>query len=183
MVRSKICSSNLRRSAALLPNFSSSADNWHRASSLTLPSLLAFSTSSRATARLLVTDDLWPLRTCHVFLSFELSSSVSTIESVTDEPFRQRRAPTVPVLHTKWSNVVYSEYSMASNAMTRIQTIFSFLSGNLTPLFLRLQYILNVFKFRSFVTSLSLSIAQKLKPENVLGVSILPRILSKRDET
>ena len=61
--------------------------------------------------------------------------------------------------------------------------VFAFLSGNLTPLFLRLQCILNVFKFRSFVTSLSLSIAQKLTPENVLGVSILPPILSKRDET
>ena len=62
---------------------------------------------------------------------------------------------------------------------------FAFLSGNLILLFLRLQYILNVFKFRSFVTFLSLSIAQKLTPENVLklGVSILPPILSKRDET
>ena len=60
---------------------------------------------------------------------------------------------------------------------------FAFLSGNLTPLFLRLQYILNVFKFRSFVTSLSLLIVQKLTPENVLGVSILPPIFSKRDET
>ena len=59
----------------------------------------------------------------------------------------------------------------------------AFLSGNLTPLFLRLQYILNVFKFRSFVTSLSLSIAQKLTLENVLGVSIFPPILSKRNET
>ena len=36
---------------------------------------------------------------------------------------------------------------------------FAFLSGNLTPPFFRLQYILNVFKFQSFVTSLSLSIA------------------------
>ena len=72
---------------------------------------------------------------------------------------------------------------MASNAMTRIQTIFAFLSGILTPLFLCLQYILNKFKFRSFVTSLSLSIAQKLTPENVLGVSILLPILSKRNET
>ena len=60
---------------------------------------------------------------------------------------------------------------------------FAFLSGNLTPLFLRLQYILNVFKFRSFVASLLLSIAQKLTPENVLGVITLHPILSERDET
>ena len=66
---------------------------------------------------------------------------------------------------------------------THTNDFFAFLSGNLTPLFLHLQYILNVFKFRSFVTSLSLSIAQKLTPENVLEVSILPPILSKRDET
>ena len=66
---------------------------------------------------------------------------------------------------------------------THTNDFFGFLPGNLTPLFLRLQYILNVFKFRSFVTSLSLSIAQKLTPENFLGVTILPPILSKRDET
>ena len=132
MVRSKICSSNLRRSAALLPNFSSSADNWHCASSLTLPLLLAFSTSSRATARLLVTDDLWPLRTCRVFLSFKLSSSVSTIESVTDEPLRQRRAPSTSheviqcslfarsdPIHTRWSKQNWRNFTPSDPIHTK----------------------------------------------------------------
>ena len=36
--------------------------------------------------------------------------------------------------------------------------LFAFLSGNLAPLFLRLQYVLNVFIFRSFVKSLSMPI-------------------------
>ena len=36
-------------------------------------------------------------------------------------------------------------------------------------------------KLRAFVTTLLLSISQKLTPENVLGVSILPPILSERD--
>ena len=69
-----------------------------------------------------------------------------------------------------------------ADTTTRIQTFF-FLSRNLAPLFLRLQHLFYVFKFLSFVTFLSTSIALKLAPENVLGVSILPPILSKRDET
>ena len=40
-----------------------------------------------------------------------------------------------------------------------------------------------MFNLLSFVTSLSLLIAQKLTPENVLGVTVFPPILSKRDET
>ena len=44
-----------------------------------------------------------------------------------------------------------------------------FLSGNLSSVFLRLQKILNVFKFRSSVSSLSLSIAQKLTPQTLEG--------------
>ena len=80
--------------------------------------------------------------------------------------------------HNGWDSVTWP--AMQWHAYKRF---FAFLSGNLTPLFLRLQYILNVFKFLSFVTTLSLSIAQKLPPENVLWVSILPPILSKRDET
>ena len=39
---------------------------------------------------------------------------------------------------------------------THTNDYFAFLSGNLAPLFLRLQYVLNVFIFRSFVKSLSM---------------------------
>ena len=52
---------------------------------------------------------------------------------------------------------------IASNAMTCIQTISNFfVSGKLALLFLRLQYILNVFKFWSFVKSLSMPIESLL---------------------
>ena len=69
--------------------------------------------------------------------------------------------------------------TMASNAMTRIQMIFRFSVQE--PNTALSEYFLNVFKFWSFVTSLLSSISQKLTPENVLRVSILPPILSNRD--
>ena len=74
---------------------------------------------------------------------------------------------------------------MASNAMTHVQSIFNFSLREpdtaLSPLAVHFECAqISIF---NFVTSLSLSISLKLRPENVLGVSILPPILSKRDET
>ena len=102
-----------------------------------------------------------PLRLINI-LSTKRKLSVSTVAASsrwTAQVFRQvfKWDPSFP-----WPAMQWHAY----------KRFFAFLSGNLTPLSLRLQYILNVFKFRSFVTSLSLSIAQKLTPENVLGVSI-----------
>ena len=59
----------------------------------------------------------------------------------------------------------------------------AFLSGNLGLLFLRLQYILNVFKFRSFVKSLSMPIESLLTTIFFLETKSLPSIPTKRYES
>ena len=60
---------------------------------------------------------------------------------------------------------------------------FAFLSGNLAPLFLRLQCVLNVFIFRSFVKSLSMPIDSSLTTIFFLETKSLPSILTKRYES
>ena len=61
--------------------------------------------------------------------------------------------------------------------------LFAFLSGNLAPLFLRLQYVLNVFIFRSFVKSLSMPIDSLLTTIFFLETKSLPSIPTKRYES
>ena len=61
--------------------------------------------------------------------------------------------------------------------------LFAFLSGNLVPLFLRLQYVLNVFIFRSFVKSLSMPIDSLLTTIFFLETKSLPSIPTKRYES
>ena len=60
--------------------------------------------------------------------------------------------------------------------------LFAFLSGNLAPLFLRLQYVLNVFIFRSFVKSLSMPIDSLLTTIFFLETKSVPSIPTKRYE-
>ena len=57
------------------------------------------------------------------------------------------------------------------------------MSVNLGLLFLRLQYILNVFKFRSFVKSLSMPIESLLTTIFSLETKSLPSIPTKRYES
>ena len=59
----------------------------------------------------------------------------------------------------------------------------AFLSGNLALLFLRLPYILNEFKFRSFVKSLSMWIESSLTTIFFLETKSLPSIPTKRYES
>ena len=59
----------------------------------------------------------------------------------------------------------------------------AFLSGNLVPLFLRLQYVLNVFIFRSFVKSLSMPIDSLLTTIFFLETKSLPSIPTQRYES
>ena len=59
----------------------------------------------------------------------------------------------------------------------------AFLPGNLVLLFLRLQYILNMFKFRSFVKSLSMPIESLLTTIFFLETKSLPSIPTKRYES
>ena len=59
----------------------------------------------------------------------------------------------------------------------------AFLSGNLGLLFVRLQYILNVFKFRSIVKSLSMPIESLLTTIFFLETKSLPSIPTKRYES
>ena len=61
--------------------------------------------------------------------------------------------------------------------------LFAFLSGNPAPLFLRLQYVLNVFIFRSFVKSLSMPIDSLLTTIFFLETKSLPSIPTKRYES
>ena len=61
--------------------------------------------------------------------------------------------------------------------------LFAFLSGNLAPLFLRLQYVLNVFIIRSFVKSLSMPIDSLLTTIFFLETKSLPSIPTKRYES
>ena len=61
--------------------------------------------------------------------------------------------------------------------------LFAFLSGNLALLFLRLQYILNVFIFRSFVKSLSKPIDSLLTTIFFLEIKSLPSIPTKHYES
>ena len=61
--------------------------------------------------------------------------------------------------------------------------LFAFLSGNLALLFLRLQYVLNVFIFRSFVKSLSMPIDSLLTTIFFLETKSLPSIPTKRYES
>ena len=61
--------------------------------------------------------------------------------------------------------------------------LFAFLSGNLTPLFLRLQYVLNVFIFRSFVKSFSMPLDSLLTTIFFLETKSLPSIPTKRYES
>ena len=61
--------------------------------------------------------------------------------------------------------------------------LFAFMSGNLAPLFLRLQYVLNVFIFRSFVKSLSMPIDSFLTTMFFLETISLPSIPTKRYES
>ena len=61
--------------------------------------------------------------------------------------------------------------------------LFAFLSGNLAPLFLRLQYVLNVFIFRSFVKSLSMPIDFLLTTIFFLETKSLPSIPTKSDKS
>ena len=61
--------------------------------------------------------------------------------------------------------------------------LFAFLSGNLAPLFLRLQYVLNVFIVRSFVKSLSMPIDSLLTTIFFLETKSLPSIPTKRYES
>ena len=61
--------------------------------------------------------------------------------------------------------------------------LFAFLSGNPAPLFLRLQYVLNVFIFRSFVKSLSMPIDSLLTTTFFLETKSLPSIPTKRYES
>ena len=58
--------------------------------------------------------------------------------------------------------------------------LFASLSGNLAPLFLRLQYVLNVFIFRSFVKSLSMPIDSLLTTIFFLETKSLPSIPTDR---
>ena len=67
--------------------------------------------------------------------------------------------------------------------MTRIKQFLAFLSGNLALLFLRLQYILNVFKFWSFVKSLSMPIESLLTTIFFIETKSLPPIPTKRYES
>ena len=60
---------------------------------------------------------------------------------------------------------------------------FAFLSGNLALLFLRLQYVLNVFIFRSFVKSLSMPIDSLLTTIFFLETKSSPSIPTKRYES
>ena len=59
----------------------------------------------------------------------------------------------------------------------------AFLSGNLALLFLRLQYILNVFKCWSFVKSLPMPIESLLTTIFFLETKSLPPISTKRNES
>ena len=61
--------------------------------------------------------------------------------------------------------------------------LFAFLSGNLALLFLRLQYVLNVFIFRSFVKSLLMPIDSLLTTIFFLETKSLPSIPTKRYES
>ena len=61
--------------------------------------------------------------------------------------------------------------------------LFAFLYGNLVPIFLRLQYVLNVFIFRSFVKSLSMPIDSLLTTIFFLETKSLPSIPTKRYES
>ena len=72
---------------------------------------------------------------------------------------------------------------IASNAMTPYNRFLAFLSGNLALLFLRLQYILNVFKCWSFVISLSMPIESLLTTTFFLETKSLPPISTKRYES
>ena len=60
---------------------------------------------------------------------------------------------------------------------------FAFLSGNLAPLLLRLRYILNVFKFLSFVKSLSMLIDSLLTTIIFLETKSLPSKPTKSYES
>ena len=96
-----------------------------------------------------------------------------------------KRMPVVcaPVRVTVTSGCAWLFRHIASNAMIRIQTISCFSVGNLALLFLRLQYILNVFKFWSFVKSLSMPIESLLTTIFFLETKSLPSIPTKRYES
>ena len=66
---------------------------------------------------------------------------------------------------------------------THAKRFLAFLSGNLALLFLRWQCILNVFKFRSFVKSLSMLIESLLTTIFFLETKSLPSIPTKRYES
>ena len=76
-------------------------------------------------------------------------------------------------------------YRSSGNSLPAMQwhaykRYLAFLSGNLSLLFLRLQWILNVFKFSSFVKSLSMPIESLLTTIFFLETKSLPPISTKR---
>ena len=73
--------------------------------------------------------------------------------------------------------------AIASNAMRRIQMISCFSVREPGLLFLLLQYILNVFKFRFFVKSFSMPIESLLTTIFFLETKSLPSIPTKRYES
>ena len=79
-----------------------------------------------------------------------------------------------------WNTGSFTLPAMQWHAHKRL---FAFLSGNLAPLFLRLQYVLNVFIFRSFVKSLSMPIDSLLTTIFFLETKSLPSIPTKRYES
>ena len=84
--------------------------------------------------------------------------------------------------HETFSYVVTSS-SLPAMQWHAHKRLFAFLSGNLAPLFLRLQYVLNVFIFRSFVKSLSMPIDSLLTTIFFLETKSLPSIPTKRYES
>ena len=87
-----------------------------------------------------------------------------------------------PVTHQcRWPSACLS--SLPAMQWHAHKRLFAFLSGNLAPLFLRLQYVLNVFIFLSFVKSLSMPIDSLLTTIFFLETKSLPSIPTKRYES